>query len=71
VIKYTDKELKLFCKEYGRSMSLYYFNKYIANDIDGTFYIVSNIPYEELPLHVNSMDMWYNDCVRWRLRIGR
>jgi hypothetical protein len=83
MVKYTDEELMMFCKEYSRNMGLYYFKnngidkplesfkRDIVSNIDGIFYEVSNIPYEELPLYINDTDKWYKNCISIRLKIGR
>jgi hypothetical protein len=77
MVKYTDEELKLFIDCYiedsGERSTLESFKKHIVNDKKGIFDEVSNIPYEELPLHVNDCvrNRWYSDCVKTRLKIGR
>ena len=74
MVNYTDKELMMFLDYYrGERSTLESFKKHIVNDKRGIFDEVSNIPYEELPLHVNDCvrNRWYSDCVKTRLKIGR
>ena len=77
--EYADEELMLFINGYSgmRHLTLNRLKSY-ATKGSGVLSDVLNIPFDELPLHINNrLELhkgaveWYKACVSVRLKIGR
>ena len=79
MINYTDEELMIFYTFFDDDLhtsfdahtSFAYFKYRIVTNRVGAFYKACEIPYEELPLHINDSNSWYAGCIKIRLIIGK